>query len=171
VSDSEARAIGDAGLAIYASANRSSYIVGHPQTVRQVEQLLKPLIVADTLQVKPTNQIAGGLVSSLLAQLDNLTPGLTTGTGSAEQLDGAAVHRLLVFGLKDPAQVFRPKAARGVSSLEQLMRGLAANTRVSPAGQVPVQTARMELMRDAAAAGRFWPDLAKRLQALQASLR
>jgi hypothetical protein len=163
-------AIDQASLAIFASANASRSIVGHPQTVRQAEQLLKPLVVASTLQVKPSDQVAGGLVSSLLAQLDNVVPGLTTGAGDSEKVDAAAVHRLLMFGLKHPTQVFRPRAAQGVSQLERLMHGLSADTRVSLAGQVPAQTARMVLVRDATDAAAFWPDLAKRLQALETSL-
>ncbi len=170
MSDTQTSAIDSADLLIYANANSSSHIVGHPETVRQAEQLLKPLIVANTLQVKPGNEAAGGLVSGLLGQLDNLVPGLTKGTGDQEQLDGAVVHRLLVLGLKNPARVFGPEAARGVSQLEQLLRGLTANTRVSLAGQVPAQTARALLVRDVRTAGRYWPDLAKRLQHLEDSL-
>lgn len=170
VSDSQANAIGDADLLVFSSANAEHYLVGHPQNVRQAEALLKPLTVVNTLQVKPSNEVAGGLVRSLLDQFDNVTPGMTTGTGDNEHLDGPIVHRLLLFGLKDPAEVFRPRAAAGVSRLEQLMRGLKANTRVSLAGQVPAETARELLAREAQTASHYWPDLAARLRALENSL-
>jgi hypothetical protein len=170
LSDSQATAIGDADLLVFSSANASHYIVGHPQSVRQAEALLKPLTVATTLQVKPSDQVAGGLVTSLLDQLDNVTPGLTTGTGSAERLDAQAVHRLLVFGLKHPAEVFRPRAAAGVNRLEQLMRGMKAHTQVSLAGQVPSVTARQLLAREVQTAALYWPDLAARLRSLEGSL-
>ncbi len=137
VSDSDAQAIGKADLAVFSSANASSYIVRHPDNVRRAEQILKPLIVAKALQVKPTDQLAGGLVTDLIDQLDNITPGLTTGVGGEERLDGPVVHRLLVFGLKDPAEVFRPKAASGVTQLERLLHGLTANTRRQPHGRGP----------------------------------
>ena len=170
VTDARATTIGDADILIFSSANASRYIVGHPQNVREAEQLIKPLIVANTLQVKPSDQVAGGLVTSLVDQLDNTTPGLTTGTGDSERLDGPTVHRLEAFGLKHPAEVFRPRAEAGVARLERLMRGMRADTRVSLAGQVPVVTARQLIARDVQTAGRYWPDLAARLRALENSL-
>jgi hypothetical protein len=170
VSDTDAQAIGSADLAVFSSANASSYIVGHPENVRRAEQILNPLIVAKALQVKPTSQLTSGLVTGLIDQLDNTTPGLTTGVGGEERLDGPAVHRLLLFGLKDPAEVFRPKAAAGVTRLERLLHGLTANTRVSPAGVVPAETASKLATRDAQVTSRYWPDLAGRLRDLAGSL-
>jgi hypothetical protein len=171
VPESEVPAITRADIEIFSSANASAYIVGHPQAVQQAEQLLKPLILADTLQVKPSNQVAGGLLTSLLGQLDSLTPGLTTGTGDQERLNGPIVHRLLLYGLKRPSQVFYPQAAQGVAQLERLLHGLKANTRVNSAGVIPPETARELLKREITDAGRYWPDLAQRLVRLASSLQ
>ncbi len=50
------------------------------------------------------------------------------------------------------------------------MGGMRADTRVSLAGQVPVVTARQMIARDVQTAGRYWPDLAARLRAMENSL-
>jgi hypothetical protein len=171
VSDAKAQAIEEADIEVFAAANATGYVVGHPQSVRESERLLKPLIVASTLQVNQSNTEAGGLVTGLLSQLDNTTPGMTTGNGSDEHLDSAAVHRLFVYGLKEPAEVFKPNAQSGVAKLSRLLAGVGANERVSLAGQQPGITARAMVVRDEASVARYWPDLARRLRALAASLR
>lgn len=170
VSDAKAQAITEADVAVFAAANATGYVVGHPENVRESERLLKPLIVANTLQVNQSNPEAGGLVASLLSQIDNTTPGLTTGNGSDEHLDNAAVHRLLVYGLKQPSEVFKPDAKRGVAELSRLLTGVGAGERVSLAGQQPPTTARAMVVREEASVARYWPDLARRLEALAASL-
>jgi hypothetical protein len=58
--ESEIPALNRADIEIFASANATSNLVGHPQAVRRARALLKPLIVANTLKVKPSNQVAGG---------------------------------------------------------------------------------------------------------------
>jgi hypothetical protein len=170
VSDTKAQAITEADIMVFRSVNATGYVVGHPQNVRHAELLLRPLIVAKTLQVNPSNAAAGGLVSSLLGQLDNTIPGLTTGSGSNERLDPVAVHRLFVYGRTKPTEVFEPAVARGISQLTGLLSGLAANERVSLAGQQPVETARALVIRDEQSVARYWPNLARRLSALAAAL-
>jgi hypothetical protein len=171
VSDRQANAIGDAEGAIIGAANAEGYVVGHARNVRQAQRLLKPLTVANSLQVGPSNETAGGLVANLMGELDNLVPGLTVGDGSQEHLDAPIVHRFLVFGLKDPAQVFKPKAAAGVRQLDRLLRGIAAQTRVTLTGVQPPQTAGQAVDLSEQRVAPYWPDLLKRLQALNASLR
>ncbi len=170
VSDTKAQAIEAADVKLFAAANATGYVVGHPQNVRLSERLLKPLIVANTLQVKSTNTVVGGLLTNLISQLDNTTPGLTAGTGADEHIDTAAVHRLFVYGLKHPTQVFKPDAAQGVAELSALLAGLGASERVSLAGQQPPLTAGALVVREEASVARYWPDLARRLRSLAASL-
>lgn len=170
VSDSKAQSIEGADIEVFAAANATGYLVDHPQNVHESELLLKPLIVAKTLQVSQSNAVAGGLVTNLLNQLDGTTPGLTTGNGSDEHLDNAAVHRLFVYGLKKPTEVFKPSAQRGIAELSRLLAGVGANDRVSLAGQQPAVTARAMLERDEQSVARYWPDLARRLRVLAARL-
>jgi hypothetical protein len=170
VSDTKAQAIEAADIEVFAAANATGYVVGHPQNVRESEQLLKPLIVANTLQVNQSNSVAGGLITNLLTQLDGTTPGLTTGNGSDEHLDNAAVHRLFLYGLKKPTEVFKPDAQRGIAELARLLAGVGANERVSLAGQQPATTASALIDRDVQSVARYWPDLARRLRAVAASL-
>jgi hypothetical protein len=159
-----------ADIMVVAAATATGYVVGHPQNVRLSERPLKPLIVANTLQVKSTNSVVGGLLTNLINQLDNTTPGLTTGTGADEHIDNAAVHRLFVYGLKQPTQVFKPAAQQGVAELSALLAGLGAGERVSLAGQQPPLTARALVVRDEQTVSRYWPDLARRLRTIAASL-
>ena len=171
LSPSEVSSLASASLAIFSSANATANVAGHPANMRKAQQLLRPLIISDTLQVKPSDQIAGNLVTELQGQLDNAVPGLTTDQGGEEHLNKAAVHRLYVYGFKQPTFVFKPNAARGVSEEERLLRGKAANTVVSLAGQSPAVTARQLGARDEATASRFWPDLARWLRVLAGTLR
>jgi len=169
--ESQVPALNRADIKIFASANATSNLVGHQQAVARARQLLKPLIVANTLKVKPSNQVAGGLVANLTGELDAVAPGLTTGNGSNEHLDPEAVHRFLEFGSKDPTEVFRPTVADGIRGLTRLLQGKPAQTRVTSAGVDPSQTARQLVTKDIAITRRYWPDLAKRLETLNSSLR
>jgi hypothetical protein len=169
--ESEIPALNRADLKIFASANETGNLVGHPQAVKRARQLIKPLTVADTLNVKPSNQVAGGLVANLTSELDAITPGLTAGQGSNEHLDSQAVHRFLEFGSKDPTEVFRPTVVEGIDGLTRLLKGKPAETRVTSAGVDPAQTGRELIESDVRTTRRYWPDLAKRLEALEKSLR
>jgi hypothetical protein len=149
------RQITSADVAVFSAANATSNLVSNPGSVKRARALLRPLIVANTLKVGASNAVAGGLVSQLTGQLDNAAPGLTKQTAKGEVLDRAAVHRLLRYGSSDPTKVFEPKAASGVRRLERLLGGL---------------TARSLVERDAAQVQPYWPDLARRLKRLDASL-
>jgi hypothetical protein len=150
---------------VFSAANATSNIVGHPQNVAKAKKLLKPLTVASTLKVKPSNDVAGGLVTSLTADLDNTVPGLTTQSG---KLDNEAVHRFLLYGGSKPELVFEPKAAKGVGELERLLKGAKANTKVTD--QTPPAVAGPLVAQDIKSTRPYWPQLAKRLEALQRSL-
>jgi hypothetical protein len=137
----------------------------------RARQLLKPLIVARTLNVKPSNQVAGGLIQNLTSELDSLVPGLTAGNGSQEHLDSEIVHRFLGSASADPTQVFRPRVAEGIDGLTKLLRGKPAATRVTSAGVDAAQTARQLVLSDVQLTRGYWPDLAKQLETLNDSLR
>src|SRR5438270_13859686 len=64
VPDSKASAIGDAQGEIISAANQERYVVGNRQNVRRAQQLIKPLTIADTLQVRPSDPTACGLVGN-----------------------------------------------------------------------------------------------------------
>jgi hypothetical protein len=67
--------------------------------------------------------------------------------------------------------VFRPRVAEGVDGLTRLLRDKPAETRVTSAGVEPPQTARQLVTSDIKTTRRYWPDLAKRLESLNNSLR
>lgn len=169
--ESEIPALNRADVKVFSSANATQNLVGHRQAINRARQLLKPLLVANTLNVKPSNKVAGGLVANLTGELDAITPGLTTGNGSNEHLDSQAVHRFLEFGSKDPTEVFRPDVVAGIDGLTRLLHGKPAATRVTAAGVDPSETARQLITKDIATTRAYWPDLSKRLQELDDSLR
>jgi hypothetical protein len=169
VSEAQASAITSADVEIFGARNATRNIVGDPAAVRRAEQLLKPLIVAKTLEVKPSNTVAGPLVQNLTSELDGTVPGLTTGDGSKERLDADAVHSFLRYGKKDPTRVFRAKAAQGVRKLVRLLHGKPASTIVSDIGHG--ETASHLVLSNVPLTRQYWPDLARRLTALNASLR
>lgn len=162
----KSEAITSAGVDIFAAGNATRNIVGDPSAVARGRQLLKPLIVANELKVGKGNPVAGGLVSSISSELDGTVPGLTKQSGA---LDRPLVHSFLVNGRTHPEKVFEPKAASGVSRLERLLHGLRAKTVVSDIGNG--QTAAQEVASDVKIARAYWPDLAKRVEALGSSLR
>jgi hypothetical protein len=67
--------------------------------------------------------------------------------------------------------VFRPRVAEGIDGLTRLLRDKPAETRVTSAGVDPPQTARQLVTSDIKTTRRYWPDLAKRLESLNNSLR
>ena len=167
VDEGTLNAITSADVDIFASVNATRNIVGHPRDVAKAEQLVRPLIVAKTLGVNPSNPNAGGLTQNLLDELDNTVPGLTRQGANGEQLDTAAVNRFVRYGSKHPTAVFHDKAAAGVAQLERLLRGRTRTARVTP----QLQTAGTLVARDIRITRTYWPDLATRLQALNAALR
>jgi hypothetical protein len=166
VDEATVSAITSADVAIFSSVNATRNIVGHPSDVARGQQLLKPLIVAKTLGVNQSNPTAGGLTQNLLDELDNTVPGLTRQGANGEELDTATVNRFLRYGSKRPAAVFHDKAAGGVAQLERLLRGKPRTLRVTP----QAETAEHLVASDVSLTQRFWPDLARRLQALDRSL-
>jgi hypothetical protein len=167
VSSAKADAIAHAEVGIFASANATRNIVGHRQAVARAEELLKPLTVAKTLQVDTSNSAAGGFVQNLLDELDGTVPGLTSQDANGEHLNAPTVHRFLLYGRTHPTAVFHPEAAAGVGQLERLLRSTPRNARVT----VQLATAGQLVTKDAQDTRPFWPDLSKRLTALNSSLR
>jgi hypothetical protein len=167
VSQAKVNAITHANVEIFASVNATGNLVRNPQAVAKGQQLLKPLIVADTLEVDQSNQVAGGLITNILDELDNTVPGLTSQDASGEHLNAPIVHRFLLYGRKHPAEVFRSEAADGVGQLERELRGTSRSAHVTP----QLETAGRLVTMDVQITRQFWPDLSKRLDALNSSLR
>jgi hypothetical protein len=169
VSLSRSNAITSADVDIFAAANATANLLRNPRAAARGRRLLEPLIVARTLRVGAGNAVAGGLIDSISSELDNTVPGLTRQTSKGETLDARSVHSFLVYGQRDPKRVFEPKAAAGAARLDALMRGLPAKAIVNDSS--PPQSAGEVASRDARTARAYWPTVAKRLEALQASLR
>jgi hypothetical protein len=167
VSSAKVDAITHAEVGIFASENETRNIVGHPQAVAKAEELLKPLTVAKTLQVDPSNSAAGGFVQNLLDELDGTVPGLTSHDASGEHLNAPTVHRFLLYGRTHPTAVFHQQAATGVGQLERLLRGTPRNAHVT----AQLETAGQLVTKGAQDTRPFWQDLSKRLTALNTSLR
>jgi hypothetical protein len=157
-----------ASVAIYRAANATRNMEQNPENVVEAEQLLKPLMVARTLNVNSSDPVAGGLVQNLTSELDNLVPGLTVDTQNGEALQGTVVGRFLHYGRKAPPRVFEPDVAHAVATLERLLRGLRASAVVHDTN--PPETAE-QLVDGAEGDASYWPTLAKRLRDLRRSLR
>jgi hypothetical protein len=169
VPEATVRAVTDGDVTIFSSINATRNLVAHPRDVTRAEQLLKPLVVAKTLGVNQSNPTAGGLTQNLLDELDNTVPGLTRENANGdEEIDTVTVNRFLRYGRTRPATVFHDRAARGVATLEGALRGLPRTARVAEA---PVESAQTVVANDVRDTRPYWPDLSRRLEALQASLR